>query len=106
MHKSRTKLELALFFAAHHMRGVSELGCWLGVIGFWKTGWRNRPKVPTTHTITKIHRNIRSTTIATYFQSSITCKHKDVRFKLGSVNVFVTANLEQAIKEQYCGAMK
>lgn len=74
-------------FVAHHMRGVSEMGCSFWVIGFWKTGWRNKPKVPTTHTITKIHRNMRSTTMATYFQSSITCEHTEVNSKLGSVDI-------------------
>lgn len=69
------------------MRGISELGCWLGIIWFWKRGWRNRPRVPTTQTITKIHRNIRSTTMATYFQSSITCKYTEMKSKLFSVPV-------------------
>lgn len=78
-----------VFFVADHMRGLSELGCWLGGIWLWKRGWRNKPRVPTTHTITKIHRNIRSTTIATYFQSSITCKYIEIRFKLVSVHAIV-----------------
>lgn len=80
--------------AARHIRGMSELGCWMGVMGFWKTGWRNKPRVPTTHTITKIHRNIRSTTMATYFQSSITWKNTHIgRFSVSLHYVFITANV-------------
>lgn len=72
-HNHYMAAELLLYIdVAGHIRGISELGCWMGVTGFWKTGWRNKPRVPTTHTITKIHRNMRSTTMATYFQSSIT----------------------------------
>lgn len=92
-----------VFFVAHHMRGVSELGCWLGTIWLWKTGWRNKPRVPTTHTIIKIHRNIRSTTIATYFQSSITCKYTEIKSKLVSVHVFVTTNFTN---QQYCRGLR
>lgn len=33
----------------------------------------NMPIVPNTHTNTKIHRKRRSITMATYFQSSLTC---------------------------------
>ena len=33
----------------------------------------NMPNVPDTHTNTKIHRKRRSITMATYFQSSLTC---------------------------------
>lgn len=36
------------------------------------SGWRNSPRVPSTHTITNTHRKIRSMTMATYFQSSST----------------------------------
>lgn len=36
-------------------------------------GGKNRPTVPSRHTIINIHRKIRSITIATYFQSSLTC---------------------------------
>lgn len=36
-------------------------------------GWRKRPTVPRTQTVTKTHRKILSITIATYFQSSSTC---------------------------------
>lgn len=36
----------------------------------------NIPIVPKTHTNTKIQRNRRSITMATYFQSSLTCKTK------------------------------
>lgn len=85
------------------MRGVSELGCWLGMIWVWKTGWRNKPRVPTTHTITKIHRNIRSTTMATYFQSSITCE----RTGKADLNLSACMFLSQqqgfiVIKQQHC----
>lgn len=36
-------------------------------------GGRNRPMVPSRHTMMNIHRKMRSITIATYFQSSFTC---------------------------------
>lgn len=40
---------------------------------FWKRAGRKSPTVPSTHTTTNTHRNSRSTTMATYFQSSTTC---------------------------------
>lgn len=36
-------------------------------------GGKKRPTVPSKHTMMNIHRKIRSNTIATYFQSSLTC---------------------------------
>lgn len=36
-------------------------------------GGKKRPIVPSRHTMMNIHRKIRSITIATYFQSSLTC---------------------------------
>lgn len=36
-------------------------------------GGRKSPMVPSRHTIMNIHRKIRSITMATYFQSSLTC---------------------------------
>lgn len=59
-----------------------DVGCLFGQPGvvmtvldeFWKRGCRNIPTVPKTHTKTKIQRNRRSITMATYFQSSLTCK--------------------------------
>lgn len=37
-------------------------------------GWRKRPMVPRTHTVTNTQRKILSITMATYFQSSSTCE--------------------------------
>lgn len=39
-----------------------------------KRGWRKRPTVPRTHTVTNTQRKILSITMATYFQSSSTCE--------------------------------
>lgn len=46
---------------------------------FWKSGCRNNPTVPRTQTRTNIQRNSLSTTMATYFQSSMTWKKKPVK---------------------------
>lgn len=39
-------------------------------------GWRKRPTVPRTHTVTNTQRKILSITMATYFQSSSTCEEE------------------------------
>lgn len=39
-----------------------------------KSGWRKRPTVPRTQTVTNTQRKILSITMATYFQSSSTCE--------------------------------
>lgn len=43
----------------------------VGVLQLWNSGCMKSPRVPTTHTKMKIHRNRRSITMATYFQSSM-----------------------------------
>lgn len=48
----------------------------MAAMWFWKSGCRNNPTVPRTQTRTNIQRNSLSTTMATYFQSSMTWKKK------------------------------
>lgn len=45
------------------------------------SGWRNSPRVPSTHTVTKTHRKILSMTMATYFQSSSTWGKESRKFR-------------------------
>lgn len=50
-----------------------------GDVSYFKkliSGWRKSPIVPRTHTVTKTHKKILSMTMATYFQSSSTCRCK------------------------------
>lgn len=58
-------------------QSVGQSGLWQGSGYETKpnSGWTNRPTVPRTHTVTNTHRKILSITMATYFQSSSTCKH-------------------------------
>lgn len=51
----------------------------MAAVWFWKSGCRNNPTVPRTQTRTNIQRNSLSTTMATYFQSSMTWKKKPIK---------------------------
>lgn len=52
---------------------ISDILVSIGTLVSYNVGaWRMMPAVPTTTAIVNIHKNKRSKTIATYFQSSLT----------------------------------
>lgn len=60
----------SIFFLAIFEYRIS-MGC---VVSYKLGAWNRISPDPTIHVIVNIHRNSRSSTIATYFQSSSTCK--------------------------------
>ena len=58
-------------FSPDHTSSAVGLGC---LVSYRIGACRIMPILPTTHAVVKIQRNNRSSTMATYFQSSFTCK--------------------------------
>lgn len=57
------------------VEAISDIFISMGTLVSYRVGaCKIIPAVPTTTAIVKIHKNNRSKTIATYFQSSFTCK--------------------------------
>lgn len=71
------ELSLPILSSSNFFLAIFEYSISIGCDWSYKLGACNIiSAVPTTQAIAKIHRNIRSNTMATYFQSSSTCQRK------------------------------